>query len=269
MWRDEVDDDDTANRTGRSPLHGPPARHCTHRGPAVSARRALIVRGGGEGHRPVEATEMFRSFLDDHGFDVRVEESHAIYADREEMARIDLVVQCVTGCEISDEALRGLREAVERGTGLAGWHRGIADSYRNSSDYLQLIGGQLATQPAAGADAREQDAPDDTVCYTVDVTDIGRSHEIMSGLEDFTLRTEQYWVLTDDLNEVLATSTLPVRPQRPWHRPVTTPAVWTREWGQGRVFVAAPGHNLRVLRDVSVRTIIERGMLWASRGAAA
>jgi type 1 glutamine amidotransferase len=43
--------------------------------------------------------------------------------------------------------------------------------------------------------------------------------------------------------------------------------VWTRAWGKGRVFVATPGHSLPVLRDTSVRTIIERGMLWASRTA--
>jgi type 1 glutamine amidotransferase len=31
------------------------------------------------------------------------------------------------------------------------------------------------------------------------------------------------------------------------------------------VFVATPGHSLDVLQDPSVRTIVERGLLWASR----
>ncbi|MEV4687007.1 ThuA domain-containing protein [Microbacterium sp. LWH3-1.2] len=228
-------------------------------------RRALIVRGGWEGHRPVEATEIFVPFLEQQGFDVRIEESNEVYADREVMNRTDLILQCVTMSEISADALAGLRGAVERGTGLAGWHGGIADSYRNSSDYLQLIGGQFATHPSRHPDAREGVEADNFLCYTVDLTDLGRSHEIMVGVEDFTLRTEQYWVLTDDLNDVLATTTHPVQPYHPWHRPITSPAVWTREWGQGRVFVATPGHSLSVLRDVSVRTIIERGMLWATR----
>lgn len=231
----------------------------------MTARNALVVRGGWEGHRPVEATEMFIPFLEQEGFRVRVEESNEIYADESVMADIDLIVQSVTMSQISAEAFSGLRRAVERGTGLAGWHGGIADSYRNNSDYLQLIGGQFATHPSKHPDQCTGDESDNYLCYTVDLTDLGREHEITAGLEDFTLRTEQYWVLTDDLNDVLATTTHPVQPYHPWHRPITTPAIWTRNWGQGRIFVATPGHSLVVLRDANVRTIIERGMLWASR----
>jgi type 1 glutamine amidotransferase len=208
---------------------------------------------------------MFIPFLQENGFDVRVENSNEVYADEAAMEATDLIVQSVTMSDISGDALKGLRRAVERGTGLAGWHGGIADSYRNSSDYLQLIGGQFATHPSKHPDSCEGDESDNFLCYTVDLTDLGRGHQIMDGLEDFTLRTEQYWVLTDDLNDVLATTTHPVQPYHPWHRPITSPAVWTREWGAGRVFVATPGHSPVVLRDINVRTIIERGMLWASR----
>ena len=35
--------------------------------------------------------------------------------------------------------------------------------------------------------------------------------------------TEQYWVLHDDLIDVLATTTHPARPWHPWHRPITSP----------------------------------------------
>ncbi|QEW04652.1 ThuA domain-containing protein [Microbacterium lushaniae] len=233
----------------------------------MSARRALIVRGGWEGHRPVEATDMFVPFLETEGFTVRIEESNEVYADAQVMDETDLILQCVTMSTISDEALAGLRSAVERGTGLAGWHGGIADSYRDSSDYLQLIGGQFATHPSKSPDARRGDESDNFLRYRVELTDLGRKHEITADIGDFTLDTEQYWVLTDDLNDVLATTTHPVQPYHPWHRPVVSPAVWTRRWGTGRIFVATPGHSPAVLTDVSVRTIIERGMLWASRTA--
>lgn len=235
----------------------------------MTARQALIVRGGWEGHEPVEATDFFVPFLEKNDFAVRIEEDNEVYSDRATMERTDLIVQSVTMSKISPEAVAGLRDAVERGTGLAGWHGGIADSYRDSSDYLQLIGGQFATHPGKHPDARVGDGTDNYLTYSVDLTDAGRRSEIMAGLDDFSLCTEQYWVLTDDLNDVLATTTHPVQPYHPWHRPVTSPAVWTREWGQGRIFVATPGHSLAVLRDVNVRTIIERGMLWASRTASA
>jgi type 1 glutamine amidotransferase len=63
----------------------------------------------------------------------------------------------------------------------------------------------------------------------------------------------------------LATTTITPGPDDPWHQPVTSPAVWTRRWGAGRVFVCAPGHLLADLEVPAVRTIIERGMLWAAR----
>ena len=87
----------------------------------------------------------------------------------------------------------------------------------------------------------------------------------MAGLEDFELDTEQYWVLADDYNDVLATTTLAARPEDPWHRPVTAPAIWTRSWGAGRIFVATPGHSLDIVDHPTVRTVIERGLLWAAR----
>ncbi len=48
---------------------------------------------------------------------------------------------------------------------------------------------------------------------------------------------------------------------------MTCPAVWTRPWGKGRVFVCTVGHNLTDFDIREIRTIIERGMLWASREA--
>jgi uncharacterized protein len=233
----------------------------------MTGRRALVVRGGWEGHHPVEATDMFLPFLEGAGFEVRVEDSNEIYADRAVMDATDLVLQSVTMSEISRDALNGLRSAVERGTGLAGWHGGIADSYRGSSDYLQLIGGQFATHPSTHPDACRGEESDNFLPHTIEITELGRSHDITAGLADFPLTTEQYWVLSDDLNDVLATTTHPVQPYHPWHRPTTSPAVWTRAWGRGRVFVATPGHSLDVLADPNVRTIIERGLLWASRTA--
>jgi type 1 glutamine amidotransferase len=233
----------------------------------MTTRSALVVRGGWEGHQPVEATSSFVPFLEREGFGVRVEESPEVYADPAVMQGVDLIVQSVTMAQISPEALTGLRDAVAGGAGLAGWHGGIADSFRNESDYLQLVGGQFATHPAAAPEARIGDESDNFLAHTIEITPAGREHPITAGLDDFELTTEQYWVLHDDLIDVLATTTHPVRPWHPWHRPVVSPAVWTRHWGEGRVFVATPGHDVGVLQNENVRTIIERGMLWASRTA--
>ncbi|WP_329239494.1 ThuA domain-containing protein [Streptomyces canus] len=233
----------------------------------MTRKKALVVRGGWEGHQPVKATELFLPFLESGGYDVRIEESTDVYADSAEMAATDLVVQCVTMSEITAEQVSGLSTAVMAGTGFTGWHGGIADSFRASSDYLHLVGGQFATHPGKEPCERRGGEEDNFLPYTVTITELGREHPVTAGIEDFELHTEQYWVLHDDLIDVLATTTHPAQPWQPWHRPVTSPAVWARQWGAGRVVVTTPGHNLDVLENPNVRTVIERGMLWATRTA--
>ncbi|GAA0401899.1 ThuA domain-containing protein [Microbispora corallina] len=216
-------------------------------------RRALVVRGGWEGHSPVEATERFIPFLKEHGYAVEVQESPEVYADAEKLAATDLVVQCYTQGLATDEQVLGLSAAVANGTGLAGWHGGICDSYRGSPDYLHLTGGQWAAHPGGFVE------------HEVAVVPERRGHQIVEGLDRWELNTEQYWVLTDELNDVLATTTFGVGDETPWREEVTCPAVWTRQWGKGRVFVSTIGHKLEDLDHPDVRTLTERGLLWASR----
>lgn len=230
----------------------------------TETKTALVVRGGWDGHQPVEATDLFIPHLKENGYDVRVEESPKIYADAGYLAGVDLIMQCMTMSTIEREEFDGLRNAVENGTGLAGWHGGIADSYRNTSDYLHLIGGQFACHPGKHPDERIGEQNDNYIPYTINML-TSVDHPITRGVGDFDLVTEQYWVLADDYIDVLATTTQKVRAWDPWNREVTSPAIWTRQWGKGRIFVCTPGHNLEVLRDGNVRTIIERGLLWASR----
>ena len=232
---------------------------------AAPTKKALVVRGGWDGHQPVEATELFIPFLLENGFEVRVEESSAVYADDDYLRTVDLIVQANTMTSIQGPEFLGLRAAIERGTGLAGWHGGIADSYRNNSDYLQLIGGQFASHPGKHPDERTGEQSDNYVPHVIQMTAAAAEHPITQGITDFELVTEQYWVLHDDYNDVLATTTQAVRSWDPWTRPVTSPAIWTRQWGAGRIFVSTPGHRVEILTDTNVKTIIERGLLWASR----
>ena len=216
-------------------------------------RQALIVRGGWEGHSPVEATDRFIPFLKENGFSIEVHDGPDVYADTEKLATVDLVLQCYTQGVATDEQVLSLSAAVRAGTGLAGWHGGIVDSFRGSPDYLHLTGGQWAAHPGGFVE------------YEVVVAGERSSHPIMAGLDRWRLNTEQYWVLTDELNDVLATTTFPVGPETPWREELTCPAVWTRQWGQGNVFVSTMGHKLEDLDHPDVRTLTERGLLWASR----
>ncbi|GAB3584412.1 ThuA domain-containing protein [Leifsonia lichenia] len=228
-------------------------------------RNALVVRGGWDGHMPVETTDLFIPYLEANGFDVRIEEAPAVYTDEAYMDTVDLVLQINTMNTITKEEFAGLQRAVLSGTGMAGWHGGIADAYRDNADYLHMIGGQFAHHAGKDPAERTGEQSDNYIPYTVHITDHGRGHPITEGIDDFDLVSEQYWVLSDEYNDVLATTTQSVRPWDAWNRPVTAPAIWTRQWGNGRIFVSAPGHRLEIVESQPVRTIIERGLLWAAR----
>jgi type 1 glutamine amidotransferase len=128
-----------------------------------------------------------------------------------------------------------------------------------------MIGGQFACHPGKHPEERIGEQSDNYVPYTVNMLPAAASHPITQGIGDFELVTEQYWVLSDDYVDVLATTTQKVREWDQWNREVTSPAIWTRQWADGRIFVCTPGHRVEILQDSNVRTIIERGMLWASR----
>jgi uncharacterized protein len=228
-------------------------------------RRALIVRGGWDGHQPVETTNSFVPFLEANGFAVRIEESPAVYLDAAYLDTVDLIVQINTMSTIEKAEFAGLQRAILNGTGMGGWHGGIADSYRDNADYLHMIGGQFAHHAGKDPAERTGEQSDNYIPYTVHFTELGHTHPITAGLADFDLVTEQYWVLSDEYNDVLATTTQQVRPWDAWNRPVTAPAIWTRQWGKGRIFVSAPGHRLEIVENATVRTVIERGLLWAAR----
>lgn len=228
-------------------------------------KKALVVRGGWDGHQPVETTNVFIPYLKSHGYEVRVEESPKVYLERDYMLSLDLIQQTNTMSTIEKDEFKGLQEAIISGVGYAGWHGGIADSYRNSSDYLHMMGGQFANHPGKEPSECIGEQSDNYLPHMINMTELGRTHEITKGIEDFELTTEQYWVLHDDYLDVLATTTQKVRPWDPWDREVTSPAIWTRNWGKGKIFVITCGHNLEIVLNSNVKKIIERGLLWASR----
>ena len=118
-------------------------------------------------------------------------------------------------------------------------------------------GGQFVTHPSRRPDLVRGDQVDNYLTYAIEFTAAAAEHPATAGLADFELTTEQYWVLTDEYNEVLAATTHPAPDWHPWHRPVTCPAVWTRRWGRGNIFVITPGHSIDVLEHPTVSTLVQ------------
>ena len=214
-------------------------------------KRALFVCGGWEGHEPEKCARLFAPFLEENGYDAEISSTTLdAYLDEEKMRALDLIVPIWTMGTISEEQERGLVGAVEGGVGLAGWHGGMADSFRQSIDYQFMVGGQWVAHPG------------DVVDYTVNITD----HEdpVTADLQDFGMHSEQYYMHVDPSNKVLATTTFSGE-HTPWIEGNTVPVVWKRRWGEGHVFYTSLGHGVKDFDVPEAETIVERGMLWASR----
>ena len=151
---------------------------------------------------------------------------------------------------IEKDECANLTAAVRNGVGLAGFHGGMCDAFRDSVDYQFMTGGQWVAHPG------------NIIDFRVNI----RRHDdpVVAGLADFDMRSEQYYMHVDPANEVLATTTFSGE-HAEWTRDVVMPVVWKRRHGQGRVFYSALGHVAAEFQVPEMATSFERGMLWAAR----
>jgi uncharacterized protein len=218
-----------------------------------TVKKALVVRGGWAGHVPVEASDKYAAVLKESHYDVTVSDTLDSYLDESLLAATDLVVQCWTMGEISAEQAAGLSRAVRAGTGFAGWHGGIVDSFRVSLTYQLMTGGQFVHHPAGFVDYEVRPVPERA------------DHPIVAGLKPFTVTTEQYYLHVDPANDVLAVTEFVADPAYPDLAGAVMPVTWTRHWGAGRVFVTAVGHAMADLAVPQVDSMIRKGLVWATR----
>jgi type 1 glutamine amidotransferase len=215
-------------------------------------KSALVVWGGWGGHEPQQCVERFIPWLEEKKFRVTVRDNMDIYADAEKMKDFSVIVPAWTMGEISKEQFAGLSAAVLAGTGLAGWHGGMCDSFRQNTGYQFMTGGQWVAHPG------------NIVKYKVRIT--APDDPVMKGLKNFELESEQYYMHTDPGNEVLATTTFTGRHgDAPWIRGTVMPVVWKRSYAKGRVFYSSLGHVAKDFDTPEVFKIMQRGILWAAR----
>lgn len=216
-------------------------------------KRALIVWGGWDGHEPRQVADLYEEILKAQGYDVEVSDTLDAFLDAEKLLGLDLILPQWTMGEITPEQCAPVLAAVASGVGLAGCHGGMCDSFRQNVDWQFMTGGQWVAHP--GNDGTE---------YRVNP--VRNAHPIVAGIDDFMVKSEQYYLHVDPAVRVLATTDFPVAdgPHVPNGR-VAMPVVWTKYWGRGKVFYTALGHHADVLHAQPVRTILERGLLWASK----
>ncbi|MEA3345969.1 MAG: ThuA domain-containing protein [Chloroflexota bacterium] len=210
-------------------------------------KRALIVQGGWEGHKPREVANLLAQTLRENVFQVEVSDTLDAFKDKD-LEEVDLIVPIWTMGHIELDQLSPFLEAVRGGTGIAGVHGGMADAFRDQPGYQYMVGGQWVAHPGG-----------DGVTYEVNITDV--PSPITEGIEDFTVTSEQYYMHVDPGNTVLATTRFACT-----GGDVVMPVVWTKTYGQGRVFYCSLGHSAEIVRQPEVLTMVTRGMIWAAKG---
>ena len=213
------------------------------------SKKALIVYGGWDGHDPKQTSHLFAGLLETAGVDVQLSESLDSFLDADLMGSVDMVVPVYTMSQISREQEAGLLNAVrEGGVSVGGWHGGMADAFRQNTEYQFMVGGQWVAHPG------------NIIDYRVNICD--DAHPITAGLDDFDMRSEQYYMHTDPSNAVLATTTFSGE-HAPWIDGCVMPVVWTRSYGKGKVFYSSLGHVIGDFDVPEAREIVRRGLLWA------
>ena len=220
-------------------------------------KKALIFQGGWDGHEPQLTSKRFAGLLEKNGIAAEIYDTTDCLADFEKLLTYDLIVACWTGGELKWEYSQNVSEAVARGVGLAGCHGGMCDAFRNDSNWQFMTGGQWVSHPGG-----------DGVEYTVNIR--RGTSPLVEGLEDFTVKSEHYYLHVDPAIEVLATTRFPNANVNYYHsanKPIDMPVIWTKYWGLGRVFYNSLGHHDDVfVNSPNAEILMERGMVWAAGG---
>ncbi|WP_336758478.1 ThuA domain-containing protein [Paenibacillus sp. USHLN196] len=216
--------------------------------------KALIVWGGWDGHEPEQVAAIFERILKEEQFEVEVSNTLESYADAEKLLGLDLIVPLWTMGQIEQELVNNVSAAVQSGVGLAGIHGGMCDAFRNNVDWQFMTGGQWVAHPG-----------NDGVEYMVNMK--RGSSPLLDHIEDFQVKSEQYYLHVDPAVEVLATTRFPVvTGPHAANGPVDMPVVWTKRWGAGRVFYNSLGHHADIVDMKPVTEMMRSGFKWTAAG---
>jgi uncharacterized protein len=210
--------------------------------PSLKGRKILFTYGGWDGHEPKKYMDYMSSWLKEEGAEVQAFPTLEPYTDKVLMSSIDLVLQIFTMSQISKEQEAGLLEAVKvNGSGMAGWHGGMCDSFRNNVEYQFMTGGQWVSHPGGVID------------YNVSI--VNQKDEVTKGLKDFPMKSEQYYMHVDPNVKVLATTKFNGK-VCDWIDGAVIPVTWKKSYGKGRIFYTSVGHNLAHIWPISSTSLM-------------
>ncbi len=222
----------------------------------------LVITGDHRGHDWQAVSEMLRDILEvPDKVHVQVTTRPARDLTTENLVGYDVLLlnyresdKASDDTKWSDGNRQALVEAVKGGKGLVVYHF-ASSAFPDWDEYERLIGGGWRSQGFHGP----------AHVYTVKKTDA--DHPISRGLPD------QFVHATDELyqnskmvegNTVLATAYSD--PEKPRGTGKDEPVIWVNQYGDGRVFNIALGHDVNAMSDPVFQQWLRRGVEWAATG---
>jgi len=239
--------------------------------PAGPAKIQTLIITGQNGHDWRGTTPVLRKILEDTGrFEVRVTEEFR-GAGPETLAPYDLVVlnyfeRRRPELWWGERAQNALLDFVRSGKGIVVYHFSVA-AFDGWTEYEKLCAGNW--RPNQGHHSARHD-------FTVEIKD--REHPVTRGLKvsfpqvNDELYANLKWQPADQYH-VLATayddhSLYQGKARQPVPGPgLHQPMLWTLQYGRGRVFVTALGHDVPAVETPAFTVTFARGAEWAATGA--
>jgi hypothetical protein len=184
-------------------------------------------------------------------FDVKLCEDAAILESAAALQRYDVIFLTLYNAStptLSDQAKENLLNYVKSGKGFAFSHLAGA-SFKEWNEFKNLCG-RVWVMGRSGHGPRGK--------FTAKVVD--KNHPITKGLSDFEADDELYAKLEGDapIHVLLSADS-------DWSKK-TEPLAFVKEYGKGRVFYEAFGHDLKALENPAVKKLIAQGTEWAATG---
>ena len=231
----------------------PTAPQSSTRQVAAKSRRTEILFLGDNGHhKPIERVPQLMAALGNKGINIT-------YTDKLEdlnpdnLNKYDGLLIFANWDSIPQPQEKALLDYVSSGHGLIPVHC-ASYCFRNSTEYVdKVVGGQFFRHKMD----------------TIQTRMVEKTNSLLAGLKSFKAYDETYihshlqpdnnvLAVRDITADQTADMTAVGRPGA-----VEEPYTWTRQYGKGRVFYTAYGHDERTWSQPGFQQLLERGILWA------
>lgn len=140
--------------------------------------------------------------------------------------------------EISPSQEEALLEFVEGGKGLIPVHS-ASFCFHNSEKYIELVGAQFQQH--------------ETGTFKAQITN--KEHPVTKGVQEFTTWDETYIHHKESNDRTILMERVEGEHHEPW--------TWVKDYGNGRVFYTAYGHDERTWQNPGFHQLMKEGIVWA------